>query len=322
MPQRIRMAPATTLLGALVLCVGAGFAGPAQAGLLAGCTPAPAHSAPVQDRLLQVAIWLRQTLEATGGTVALVARSGQALGAIGHRYSHAALALRHNPQGPWAVRQLYFDCDALRPRIFDQGLSGFVGGTHEPDHGFLQVVVLPPEAQHPLETTALDDALALQLLGNGYSANAHAWSTTFQNCNQWVAELLATAWSPPPATPVGRVAAQTSLRQLGYTPSTIRAHWPPIALGAALLPWFHTTDHPQSDVAAGRFVVSMPKAMAQWVQNLWPTSQTLELCHTAHHAVLRRNGPPLSDDCEPGPGDTVHPLHGAASMLGTLPMNP
>ena len=319
MPPRIRMAPATTFLGALVICVGAGCASSAHAGLLAGCTPAPAHSAPVQDRLLQVAIGLRQTLEATGGTVALVARSGQALGAIGHRYSHAALALRHNPRGPWAVRQLYFDCDALRPRIFDQGLSGFVGGTHEPDHGFLQVVVLPPEAQHALEATALDDTAALQLLGNGYSANAHAWRTTFQNCNQWVAELLATAWSPPPAIPVGRVGAQSALQQLGYTPSTIEARWPPIALGAAVLPWFHTKDHPADDVAAGRFVVSMPRAIAQWAQRLWPTSQTLELCHTAQHVVLRRNGSPLPDDCKPSLGDTVHPLQGVDGSRVTRP---
>jgi hypothetical protein len=282
--------------------------GTAHAASLAACSPTPAHSAPVQDRLLQVATLLRQTLQSSGGTVALVARSGQALGAIGHRYSHAALALRHNPQGPWAVRQLYFDCDALRPRVFDQGLSGFVGGTHAPDHGFLHLLLLPPDAQAPLEQAALHDPLALALLGNGYSANAHAWGTTFQNCNQWVAEMMGTAWSQPRLPQPTRQTAQAALRELGYTPSTIAAHWPPIALGAAVLPWFHTRDHPPADVAEGRFVVSMPSAMADWAQRLWPASQSLEVCHTANHAVLRRNGPPLPDSCEPGPHDTVFPL--------------
>jgi hypothetical protein len=263
-----------------------------------------------------VAALTRNTLEATGDTVALVARSGQALQAIGHRYSHAAVALRHNPQGAWAVRQLYFDCDALRPRVFDQGLSGFVGGTHHPDHGFLHLVLLPPAAQATLERTALNDAFALTLLGGGYSANAHAWSTTFQNCNQWVAELLATAWHPLPPQAPGRQAAQQALRALGYTPSTIATRWPPIALGAAVLPWFHTRDHPESDVAEGRFLVSMPRALAEWTQRLWPASQTLEICHTAQHVVLRHNGPPLADTCTPEPGDTVHRLDAVLPQPG------
>jgi len=310
------MAQPATLLGMLVLCLGTLWpTGPVHAGSVASCTPAPAHSAAIQDRLLQVATWVRQALEATGGTVALVARSGQALDAIGHRYSHAAIALRHNPQGPWAVRQLYFDCDALRPRIFDQGLSGFVGGTHQPDHGFLHLVLLPPAAQEPLEKATLNDSTALALLGHGYSANAHAWSTTFQNCNQWVAEMLGTAWHHAPAEGPSRTSAQAALWQGGYTPSTIATHWPPIALGAALLPWFHTRDHPQADVAEGRFLVSMPKAIAHWAQHQWPASQTLEVCHTTRHVVLRRNGPPLPDACEPGPGDRVHPLESVESGL-------
>jgi hypothetical protein len=47
-----------------------------------------------------------------------------------------------------------------------------------------------------LQAAALDTPLALQLLGGSYSANAHAFSTRYQNCNQWVAELLAEAWGP------------------------------------------------------------------------------------------------------------------------------
>ena len=37
---------------------------------------------------------------------------------------------------------------------------------------------------------------ALALLGREYSANAYPFSPRYQNCNQWVAELLATAWRP------------------------------------------------------------------------------------------------------------------------------
>jgi hypothetical protein len=287
----------------------------AQAASLAVCTQTGEHPAAIQDRLLQVADVLRAELDNThltsGQRVALVARSGQALERLGHRYSHAGLSLQASPQTPWAVRQLYFACDEQRPRVFDQGLAGFVMGTHDPALGHLLVLLPPPEAAAPLERAALNDTLALQLLGNGYSANAHAWATRYQNCNQWVAELLATAWAPGPGdSPPGatRPHAQQALRRMGYQPSVVQAHWPPIALGAALLPWLHTADHPASDVAAGRFVVSMPAALGDWVQKRWPATQRIELCHTPRHVLLRRGGAPLDAACSPQPGDEVTAL--------------
>lgn len=309
--QRLTMAWVATLAA-----LAAWACAPAQAASLAACSPTAEHTAAVQDRLLQVASVLRTELEAahrtSGQRVALVARSGQALQRLGHRYSHAGLSLKASPQTPWSVRQLYFACDEQRPRVFDEGLARFVMGTHDPALGHLLVLMPPPEAAAPLEPAALDDTLALQLLGHSYSANAHAWGLQHQNCNQWVAELLATAWAPSPDTEANttgpgtaRPHAQQALRHLGYQPSVVQAHWPPIALGAALLPWFHTADHPADDVAAGRFVVSMPAALHTWVQQRWPASQTLELCHTERHVLLRRDGPPLDTMCHPQPGDEV-----------------
>lgn len=304
------------------------LAAAARADSLAHCTTATEPSAAQQDRLLLVAERVRQVLAQSGAAVALVARSGQALQRLGLRYSHAGLALRHNPQAPWAVRQLYFDCEQRRPRVFDQGLSGFALGMHDPDQGFLLILIPPEPAQEPLARAALDDTRAISLLGEAYSANAHAWGTRLQNCNQWAAELLAHAWGqageaaaertpsapPDPSAPstaptlTPRQHAQQQLARLGYQPSTVQAHWPPIALGAALLPWFSTRDHPPEHVAAGRFDVSTPESIAQWVQRLWPHTQRLELCHTRHHLVLRRQGPPLDERCTPAPGDEVHPL--------------
>lgn len=292
----------------------AGTWAPAHAGGLGGCSTSTEHPAPVQDRLLQVAAVLRAELDTarhtTGQQVALLARSGQALQRLGHRYSHAGLSLHASPQTPWAVRQLYFACDERRPRIFDQGLAGFVMGTHDPALGHLLVLLPPSEAAAPLERAALSDTQALSLLGDRYSANANAWSTHYQNCNQWVAELLATAWGPLPwpTEPPHRPHAQEQLRAQGYQPSVVQSHWPPINFGAALLPWFHTTDHPLDDLAAGRFVVSMPTALDNWVQARWPQTQRVELCHTEHHVVVRRNGAALDAQCQQQPGDEVTPL--------------
>ncbi|MDT1899354.1 DUF2145 domain-containing protein, partial [Acinetobacter baumannii] len=58
----------------------------------------------------------------------------------------------------------------------------------------VSLLFLPEEDGAELERAARDKRLALALLAGKYSANAHAYSTTYQNCNQWVAELLAGAW--------------------------------------------------------------------------------------------------------------------------------
>src|SRR5499427_2941883 len=110
-----------------------------------------------QGRLLQFAAIARHELEAAGETVALVARSGIDLSRFGVRYSHAGVSLQGSANAPWSVRQLYFSCDEERPRLYDQGLAGF-------------------------------------LVATDYSANAYPFSVRYQNCNQWVIEMLAAAW--------------------------------------------------------------------------------------------------------------------------------
>lgn len=159
-----------------------------------------------KDVLFRFGAVIKAELEATGARAVLMARSGLDLGRFGIRYSHAGVSLKASPETPWAIRQLYYACDEKRPRLFDQGLAAFLLGTSRPDLGYVSVVLLPPAAEAALEAAALDRATALGLLGADYSANAHAFSTRYQNCNQWLAELLAAAWGgidlrqalPPP----------------------------------------------------------------------------------------------------------------------------
>ena len=167
----------------------------AQASSTRFCDEPAALSAVQHDRLLRFAGVIRTALEASGERMALVSRSGLALGRFGQRYSHAGISLRGSAETPWAVRQLYFACEDRRPRLFDQGLAAFVQGMDRPSLGFVSVVLLPPDRAAPLETAALDKRTALALLAADYSANAYAFSARYQNCNQWVAELLARAWS-------------------------------------------------------------------------------------------------------------------------------
>ena len=62
----------------------------------------------------------------------------------------------------------------------------------------------PAECRSALERAARDNRQALSLLGATYSANAYPFSLQYQNCNQWVAEMLAAAW--------GALAAATTAR--------------------------------------------------------------------------------------------------------------
>lgn len=293
---------------ALLLLLVLGHTAPAAASSLRYCD-APTDPGPaVAVRLLQVAALAKAELEASGQRVAIVARSGQALGWLGHRYSHAGVSLKASPQGPWAVRQLYLACDEQRPRLFDQGMSGFVMGVHDAAEGHIALLLLPPAASTGLEQAALDDRLALQLLAGTYSANAFAYSLLYQNCNQWLAELLAAAWGETDS----RAQAQQWLRQQGYRPSVMDVTWYPLVwlARAGAVPWLHTDDHPPADLAAARLQVSMPASIEAFVRQQWPETRRVEICHTAQHAVIRRGWTPLAPGCQPEAGDEQVALTG------------
>ncbi|HUP06958.1 MAG TPA: DUF2145 domain-containing protein, partial [Caldimonas sp.] len=101
----------------------------ASASSIAFCDQATRpSSARQQDRLLRFAAVVRAELEASDGASAIVARSGLDLDRFGQRYSHAGVSLRTSGNGAWSVRQLYFACDERVPRLYDQGMAGFVAG--------------------------------------------------------------------------------------------------------------------------------------------------------------------------------------------------
>ena len=284
-------------------------AGTALAGSLSYCQGLTEPGAEVQDRLIQVAGIVKDELERSGQSLAIVSRSGLALQRLDQRYSHAGISLRASSNAPWSVRQLYYACDEQRPRIFDQGMTGFVLGAHDTSESYISIVLLPPAAAQTLERTALDDAQALMLLGSTYSANAHAFSQRYQNCNQWLAELLASAWGPPPPVENAREGAQLWLRSEGYQPSRLKVGWRPLMWLAAVLPWLHSDDHPDEDLAQAQFQVSMPQSIEAFVQARLPEATRMELCYTQQRIVLRRGWEPIEAGCRGSAGDEIISLH-------------
>ena len=309
---------ALALLGPLA-ALGFGLgAGPSQAAALRYCDTPPTLSAEQHDQLLRWAAVIKATLASTGEQVALMARSGLDLSRFGQRYSHAGVGLAGHAGAPWSVRQLYFSCDERQPRLYDQGIPGFVLGTHNPALGYVSVLLLPAAEAAALAQAATDKARSLKLLASTYSANAHAYSTRYQNCNQWLAELLASAWGGLGESEQPRAQSQAWLKDHGYQPSVFDVSsgigggqwlgrlW--ITLGA-LVPWLHNDDHPEEDLALAIYRVSMPASIEAFVRDHVPGAQRIEFCHNEQQLVIRRGWVPIADGCVASADDTVVALH-------------
>jgi len=280
----------------------------AWAGLPTFCERSTEISATEQDRVLRFAGAVKDELAKSGSRVAIIARAGLDLSRFGLLYSHAGIALRDNPGGPWAVRQLYYACEESRPQLFDQGISGFALGADEPSRGHIALLFPPEEAAAPIEQAALDKRLALSLLAGTYSANAYAFGTRYQNCNGWVAELIANAWGRLDTGDHAREHAQQWLREQGYTagPVKIPSHW--LMFAGQFVPLVHLNDHPLEDAHALALRVSVPDAIETFVRRQAPQTKRVELCHAKGRIVVRRGWEPLGAACEPGPGDEVIPM--------------
>ena len=299
-----------------VLAAWAIGASSAHASSLNYCDGGTEPNAALQDRLLQVAAIVKTELDQSGQSLALVSRSGLALQRLGQRYSHAGVSLKASPNTPWSVRQLYFACDEKRSRIFDQGMSGFVLGVNDANEGFVSIVLLPTEAAAPLERAALNDHLALQLLSASYSANAYAFSQRYQNCNQWLAEMLASAWGSLVPQDNPRGAAQQWLADHNYQPTVFDVGWQPLMWLAARLRWLHSDDHPTRDLEAAQFRVSMPQSIEAFVHQRHPDATRIEICYTATQAVVHRGWESIGAGCKAASDDTV------IGLLGNLVTEP
>ena len=287
---------------ALALGAAASHAASASIGFCGRTTPLTARQ---QDRLLRFADVLRRTLDDSGARVALISRSGLDLQRFDVRYSHAGIVIRPAGNDTWAVRQLYYACDEQRPRLYDQGLAGFAFGADDPQLGFVSLVLLPSADAATLERATRDKPAALRLIAPHYSANAFPFSVRYQNCNQWVAELLATSWGGLADAPDLRHRAQQWLADSGYAPPPIALKSHLLMFGAHFMPWVHVDDHPLDDLYAQRFRISMPASIEAFVRARLPGAERIELCHDERRVVVHRGWTPIADGCVPGVGDRV-----------------
>lgn len=291
---------------ALLLCLLVS-AGAAHASSARFCDRSHELSAAEQDRLLRFAAVLRDELAASDESVALLSRSGLDLSRFHIRYSHAAVAWR-SEQGVWSARQLYYACDEGRPRIYDQGMAGFAMGTDDANLGYLSIVRLPPQAVLALRPAVLDTRRALHLLAAQYSANAYAYSLRYQNCNQWLIEMLAAGWGGLADGEDLRERAQAWLRDEQYAPQPVEVGSRFWMLASYFVPLLHLDDHPDADRAALQLRISLPTTIEDFVRARFPQSERVELCHDDKRIVIHRGWTPVADGCKPADGDRVIPL--------------
>jgi hypothetical protein len=293
--MRLRIAAAV-----LALCASTG----ASAGIPTFCERPKQVSAAEQDRVLRFAGAVKRELDASGGRVALISRAGLDLSRFGLLYSHAGIVLKETDSA-WTVRQLYYACEESRPRIFDQGVAGFALGADAPGQGHISLVFPEGEDAERLDQAARDKRLALSLLAGSYSANAYAFGTRFQNCNQWVAEILASAWGRLEGETAARERAQSWLREQGYTagPVKVPSRW--LMFAGQFVPLLQLKDHPLDDIYALQLRVSVPASIEAFVRQHAPAARRVELCHDQRHIVVHRGWDALGPGCAPGPGDEV-----------------
>lgn len=284
---------------AFVLGLGVAHAGSSQF-----CDRTKPLDASQQDRVLRFATVVQEALSATGSDAVLISRSGLDLSRFGIRYSHAAIAWK-NADGMWSARQLYYACDEGNPRLYDQGLAGFVMGIDDATQGYVSIVSLPPEATQTLRQAALDTPRALHLLAARYSANAYPFSLRYQNCNQWVMELLAVAWGDLADGDDLRARAQQWLREAPYRPEPVDVGSHGLIFASNFVPLLHLDDHPRDDIYALKLRISLPSTVEAFVREQRPGSERVELCHDGRQIVVHRGWEPVPDGCRPSAGDRV-----------------
>jgi hypothetical protein len=276
----------------------------AKASSLRFCDKPVATTAAQQDKLLRFSEIIKDELAQSGASVAIISRSGLDLDRFGVRYSHAGFSLKNSSNSPWSIRQLYYACEEGRSKIFDQGMAGFVQGTDDLDVGYISVVILPIESSDRIEKQALDNEQALKLLNPNYSAIAYGLGQLYQNCNQWVIEMIASALCCDPSE-ASRSQAMDWLRQQTYQPEAIDVGSRILMWIAPFVPLIHLDDHPAEDVSSRRLHISMPAAIERFLLSKIAQTKRLQFCHNTAQIVVRRSGPEMAQGCIAEIGDQV-----------------
>ncbi|CAN7186679.1 DUF2145 domain-containing protein [Pseudoduganella sp. LjRoot289] len=158
-----------------------------------------------------------RVLDESGAQVAFIARAGQDLSKYRLKYSHMAMVWRDQERGRWLVVHELNECGSASSALYNEGLGNFFL-----DDMYLyesQILVPAPEVQARL-ARVLASGTPRRLHDARYNMLSYAYSTQYQNSNQWVLETYAAA-SAAPGQVETRAEAQAWLKQAGFRPITV-----------------------------------------------------------------------------------------------------
>jgi hypothetical protein len=229
------------------------------------------------QRALDLAGQTMNMLDQSGAKVVVIGRAGQDLSKYGLRYSHLGYAFAQ-PDGQggqvWRVLHKLNQCGTAESAIYLQGLGEFF---LDDLWRFEAAWIVPTEpVQAQLLPVLSDLAQATRMHHKPYSMVSYAWSTKYQQSNQWAIETLAMALaSDGRSSAFGRTQAQDWLRAQDYQPTTLRID-AMTRFGARLTAAnVYFDDHPNEKRYSDRIETVTVDSVFGWMQRAKLTSQSL-----------------------------------------------
>lgn len=249
----VLLAARVTTLG-LALAVHPAFAGQA-------CAEKPA-TPEGSAKSAQLSGQVRALLDRQEHSFVLVARAGVNLAEFGLHHSHVGVAWRDHPRGRWFTFHLLNRCGTGQSELVEQGLEDFYNVEL---YDYEALIAAPTFPMQVRLQRAFFSPLASALHEREYNMIAHPFSTKYQNSNQWVLEVIASALAPDGQVS-SRGSAQDWLKNNGFAPSLI-----PIApgkrAGARLFsPHVRFSDHTDEEWQAGRYAVVSADSVLAFVK--------------------------------------------------------
>ena len=211
---------------------------------------------------------LKVYLDESQASVALVARAGQDLRQYHLRYSHLGIAQK-DAQGRWIIMHELNECGTAKSGLFNEGLANFF---MDDPFQYESLILIPQTQLQEKILATLNSPIAKNLHFSQYNMLAFPFSTQYQNSNQWVLEVLATALSRQLSnennanTINERIKAQAWLQTNQYQPDTI-ALSTFTRLGARLFKAnISFDDHPFGRRMAGKIDTVTVESVARFMQ--------------------------------------------------------
>jgi len=259
-----RMARPARLACALALACAA--AAPAHAGQ--ACREEPLSVEEVRQSMA-LAQRTFAALDASGASVAILARVGQDLSKYGLEYSHMGIAVRDHPAGRWTVVHELNACGTANSDLYTDGIGNFF--LSDLYRYRAQMLIPGPELQARL-AALLATHTARRLHEPHYNMLAYVYSTRYQNSNGWVLETLAAASAPPGAIET-RAEAQGWLQGQGYRVPTVQVGALARLGGRMFRANVAFDDHPFDRRMAGQIDTVTTNAIVNFVRGRDPQAQ-------------------------------------------------